>query len=105
MIHARDDYNKRIQVPDNVIPSDEPVFLLRAQDPDAAKVVRFWSRLHLIRLMLYEQKLKFKNGKLTKEDRKQLDRLRAMNNIAMEHAALMEQWRPKKKIADMGFDE
>ena len=31
MKHAREDYN-RIQDPDNLIPEDEAVFLLRAQD-------------------------------------------------------------------------
>jgi len=31
MIHARGDYN-RIQDPDDLIPANEPVFLLRAQD-------------------------------------------------------------------------
>ncbi|KKN59793.1 hypothetical protein LCGC14_0538840 [marine sediment metagenome] len=32
MLHARDDYNKRIQDNANRIPDDEPVFLLRGQD-------------------------------------------------------------------------
>lgn len=45
MIHARKDYD-RIQDPDNKIPLDEPVFLLRGQDPIAAEVVRYWARLH-----------------------------------------------------------
>jgi hypothetical protein len=31
MLHAREDYN-RIQDPENKIPEDEPVFLLRGQD-------------------------------------------------------------------------
>jgi hypothetical protein len=31
MLHARKDY-QRIQDPKNLIPSDEPVFLMRAQD-------------------------------------------------------------------------
>jgi hypothetical protein len=45
MIHARNDY-ARIQDPDKKIPGDEPVFLLRAQDETAAKVVRFWAELN-----------------------------------------------------------
>lgn len=42
MIHAREDYN-RIQDPANLIPADEPVFLLRAQDPLAWVVVGLWA--------------------------------------------------------------
>ncbi len=32
MLHARKDYNRRIQDSENIIGADEPVFLLRAQD-------------------------------------------------------------------------
>ncbi len=42
MIHARDDYN-RIQDPSGKIGSDEPVFLLRAQDTSAPETLRFWA--------------------------------------------------------------
>lgn len=42
MIHAREDYN-RIQDPSGLIPDDEPVFLLRAQDATAPAVVRTWA--------------------------------------------------------------
>lgn len=45
MRHARADYN-RFQDPENKIPDDEPVFLLRAQDRCAAKVVRFWAQFN-----------------------------------------------------------
>ena len=48
MFHARKDYN-RIQDPENKIPEDEPVFLLRAQDIVAAEVVRYWAYLHTAR--------------------------------------------------------
>ena len=48
MLHARKDYN-RIQDPENRIPEDEPVFLLRAQDQVAADVVRIWATLHRAR--------------------------------------------------------
>jgi len=41
MIHARDDYN-RIQDPSNIIPEDEPVFLLRAKDKTSPTIVRQW---------------------------------------------------------------
>jgi len=42
MRHAREDYN-RIQDPEDKIPHDEPVFLLRAQDLVAPLVVEFWA--------------------------------------------------------------
>lgn len=38
MLHARDDYN-RIQDPAGLIPEDEPVFLVRAQDPVAIQTL------------------------------------------------------------------
>ena len=41
MRHARSDYN-RIQDPAGLIPEDEPVFLLRAQDVTAPAVVEYW---------------------------------------------------------------
>lgn len=46
MKHARDDYN-RIQDPAGLIPADEPVFLLRAQDKHAAETLRYYA--HLVR--------------------------------------------------------
>ena len=42
MIHAREDY-QRIQDPECLIPADEPVFLLRAQDACAAVAVDAWA--------------------------------------------------------------
>ena len=42
MKHAREDYN-RIQDPANAIPEDEPVFLLRGQDPLAPKCLLLWA--------------------------------------------------------------
>lgn len=44
MKHARNDYN-RIQDPENLIPEDEPVFLLRSTDRFAAKVVLHYADL------------------------------------------------------------
>ena len=76
MIHARRDYN-RIQDPDNKIPEDEPVFLLRAQDQVAAEVVRIWIVLHLAR-----------GGDET------------IAVLAQRQAELMENW-PKHKSADL----
>lgn len=42
MIHLRRDYD-RIQDPDGKIDVAEPVFLLRGQDPWAARAVRSWA--------------------------------------------------------------
>jgi hypothetical protein len=44
MKHARQDYD-RIQDPAMLIPMDEPVFLLRAQDMCAAATVHLWANL------------------------------------------------------------
>jgi hypothetical protein len=44
MNHSRPDYD-RIQDPAALIPDDEPVFFLRAQDEVAAATVRFWAAL------------------------------------------------------------
>ena len=41
MKHARSDYD-RIQDPAELIPEDEPVFLLRAQDRTAAGTLMHW---------------------------------------------------------------
>lgn len=42
MRHARRDYD-RIQDPENKIPEDEPVFLLRGQDPLAPELLLRWA--------------------------------------------------------------
>ena len=46
MIHARKDYDERIQDSANLIPADEPVFLLRGQDEFGAKVTAYWANLY-----------------------------------------------------------
>jgi len=43
MLHSRADYNDRVQDSANIIPADEPVFLLRAQDKHAPRAVRDWA--------------------------------------------------------------
>lgn len=43
MIHAREDYNERIQDSDMKIPVDEPVFLLRGQDALAPSLILDWA--------------------------------------------------------------
>lgn len=45
MLHAREDYNERIQDSKNIIPQDEPVFLLRGQDRFASKVLKYYIQL------------------------------------------------------------
>lgn len=42
MLHAREDYS-RIQDPAGHIPADEPVFLLRGQDPAAPVAIEAWA--------------------------------------------------------------
>jgi hypothetical protein len=44
MKHARPDYD-RIQDPANLIPADEPVFLIRAQDIIGPSIVDTWADL------------------------------------------------------------
>lgn len=43
MKHAREDYN-RIQDPENIIPENEPVFLLRGKDVAAPAAIEEWVR-------------------------------------------------------------
>lgn len=43
MLHARKDYNRRIQDKENIIPNDEPVFLIRAQDKLGPAIVAIYS--------------------------------------------------------------
>lgn len=77
MKHARPDYN-RIQDPENKIPADEPVFLLRAQDTTASEVVRFWANLNSHRI----------------------DGDKRAVQLAMAHAVEMDKW-PTHKTADL----
>jgi len=77
MIHARKDYNVRIQDSAGLIPSDEPVFLIRGQDVVGHAAVRAWANLHRV------------NGGSD-----------VAYELAMKHADLMEAW-PKKKNADV----
>lgn len=45
MFHARPDYQQRIIDKDDLIPADEPVFLLRAQDMHAEMALRYYAEL------------------------------------------------------------
>ncbi len=45
MKHNRDDYNRRIQDSEGIIPDDEPVFLLRGQDPAAPAALEAYLNL------------------------------------------------------------
>ncbi len=44
MKHARPDYDV-IQAPHDMIPEEEPVFLIRGQDMVGAEAVRFWAQI------------------------------------------------------------
>lgn len=73
MKHAHERYN-RIQDPAGLIPEDEPVFLLRAQDALASQHVRDWADHAELRGVTPE-----------------------VVAAVREHAAKMEAW-PKKKL-------
>lgn len=75
MIHAREDYN-RIQDPAGLIPEDEPVFLLRAQDQLACLAVAYYADL-CRQVQAPEVAAK-----------------------AEDHSKLMAAW-PKKKVPDL----
>jgi hypothetical protein len=77
MKHARKDYTERIQDSANLIPADEPVFLIRAQDLVGHQAVRAWAHFHRL------------NGGSD-----------VAYQLAMTHADKMEAW-PKKKHADV----
>ncbi|WP_372775637.1 hypothetical protein [Mangrovibacterium sp.] len=78
MKHARADYN-RIQDPENKIPANEPVFLLRAQDKFAPELLLRWAA-----------KLRLDGGQP------------AMAEMVENHAQEMIEWQKKTvKIPDL----
>ena len=92
MIHARPDYNNRVQDAaalnlsllrpgSSAIPSEEPVFLLRGQDATSALVVEYWAHL---------------NQQLGGDPR--------LIQAARTHAQKMRAWK-SKKLADMTIDQ
>jgi len=76
MLHARKDYQKRVQDSANLIPEDEPCVLLRGQDKLACQAIEYYA-------FLCEQN--------------QAPEIAAKMKT---HAKLMNDW-PKKKIPDM----
>ena len=76
MKHGRQDYD-RIQDPAMLIPKDEPVFLLRAQDMCAAPTVLFWANMAM-----------------------NLGAKPVIVTLAIQQAERMEKWR-KHKIPDL----
>ena len=76
MIHARADYNERVQDSANLIPEDEPCVLLRGQDALACMAIEYYA-------FLCKQH--------------QADTLVEKMEA---HAKLMNAW-PKKKIPDV----
>ena len=81
MKHARADYN-RIQDPENKIPKDEPVFLLRGQDKFAPALLLRWAG---------ELRLSGGNPEIAR--------------MVEEHAQKMIEWQKsvKVKIPDIDF--
>lgn len=74
MKHARQDYN-RIQDPENKIPKDEPVFLLRGQDKFAPELLLRWAA-----------KLRLNGGSVN------------MAIMVENHAQKMIEWQKKVKV-------
>lgn len=83
MKHARPDYD-RIQDPENLIPEDEPVFLLRGQDKAAPYTLRKWAR-----------RVKLMGGS------------RDLVDAARKQAVAMEEWQKEKaaKVPDLPVRE
>ena len=81
MIHARKDYNNRIQDNANIIPVNEPVFLLRGQDILAPDLLR-----------RYAEQLQ-----------EQCPEKEEMIHAVVEHGDAMEEWQRtiNVKIPDM----
>jgi hypothetical protein len=79
MLHCRKDYNERIQDSAGIIPDDEPVFLLRAQDESAVHLVRQWAVQYLM-----------DNGNSDPEAQE-------VYAAVCTHADKMTQWRKKKR--------
>ncbi len=83
MKHARKDYD-RIQDPDNIIPVNEPVFILRAQDKFAPELLLRWAaklrlnggdphmarivEVHAQEMIEWQKKVKVKLSDLPKEE-------------------------------------
>jgi hypothetical protein len=89
MLHPRKDYNERIQDNANLIPKDEPVFLLRGQDALAPGILReYANRLR--------EALELENNDN-----------RSVVIAVSEHADAMEEYQRvnnKCKLADMPFN-
>ena len=93
MKHARPDYSRiqdSLSIEKGGIPEDEPVFLLRAQDRVAARVVRIWA-------ILQREEIKLRDHPL---DAKSHAAELLVASLAEDHAELMDKW-PFKKTADI----
>lgn len=77
MRHARPDYDG-IQDPTGKIPADEPVFLIRGQDPTAALIVRAWA-----------------------DAAERLGADAELVRLAREQADAMDAWPTKKAVPDL----
>lgn len=85
MIHSRADY-QRVQDPENKIPADEPVFLIRGQDETAADTLQFWIRAN-------RKLLKRDHASLTPE---QIASRKKAIVLAEAHLYRMKDWKPQK---------
>lgn len=76
MKHQNRKYDERIQDAANIIPKDEPVFLIRAQDLVSGDALRHWAQLN-------------DDAGGSPE----------VSTAICDHALLMDKW-PVKKLAD-----
>ena len=81
MIHEDDKYNDRIIDTEDLIPDDEPVFLIRAQDILSGDIVRE-----------YATKYEGISNQLGMDNSEKVKSIR-------KHSRLMDEWK-KKKLAD-----
>ena len=86
MLHARKDYNRRIQDSENIIPEEEPVFLLRGQDKFAPMILEIYAMLVMNKGQDFDRNF--------------------VNNMKL-HAANMRVWQKnhKCKLPDMDSED
>ena len=84
MLHARNEYNRRVQDSEGIIPDDEPVMLFRGQDKFAVTILNLYAdmvelaggdqciadvvREHAVRMMEWQAKVKVKSPDMDPED-------------------------------------
>ena len=85
MRHGRSDYQERIQDSANIIPAEEPVFLLRAQDKLAPEMVKHYS------MVCREFAWAIRYGREQGTEEQAIELIQTADRT-LYHARLMEQW-------------